>query len=576
MTTPAIPTLHTTVFKDMTNRFSSDMEEVAMNVKTTEQLQSKVTPPSSFLSGASLRNKVELRDILRVGLATKPDEVALFTNSSPLTWRELDTASCNAAQGLLQLGAKPGDRIASLMPNCAELIVHYVACMKVGLVMTPLNYRYSPAEIDHALTLSGATILLAHVGERQDDLLKLKAKPALGIVAFGRKEGATDCNYLADFEILTQGQSKGINDVSNNNYPEAEGDSPAIIFFTSGSTGKPKGVTHTFNTYGHCLASMIQANDMTAQDVVMPASSMSHAAAFLWSFSGLAMGAQVVVAPDSSADIVLPLFRKTRPTIVFFLPSSLLALVRDTRAQRADFASVRLLQSGGDKVADLLQKECISTTGIRISEEFGMSEAAPITLNFESEDKPGSIGKAVPGLTLSIRDVATKREVPLGQDGRLWIRGPLVMVGYWENPTATCDSFEDDWLDTGDVVRADEDGYIWFCGRQKQIIIHDGSNISPLEVENVLMTHHAVDQAGVVGVPDVAHGENVKAYVTLRARGSEGGDTSNTEKELIQFCKARIGYKAPETIEFLPFMPLNPAGKVDRNALKQNARRESR
>ncbi len=141
---------------------------------------------------------------------------------------------------------------------------------------------------------------------------------------------------------------------------------------------------------------------------------------------------------------------------------------------------------------------------------------------------------------------------------------------------ATADTFQDDWFDTGDVICSDKDGYIWFCGRQKQITVHNGSNTSPQEVEDVLMSHHAVDQAGVVGVPDVAHGKNVKAYVTPRASGSENGDTSNAEKELLKFCQARIGYKAPETIEFLSAMPLNPTGKVDRNALMRKATRESR
>ncbi|KAL9185428.1 hypothetical protein ACHAXT_003205 [Thalassiosira profunda] len=501
--------------------------------------------------------KVELQNLLSVGLAANLDGVALFTDGKSWTFAQLDRASDNVARGYLRLGAKPGDRIASLLPNCPELLVHYVACLKAGFVLVPANFRYTPPEIDHALELSGASILVATV-DREEDLGQLTVQPSLGTVVLG--QASDDAGYLATFASLMQGGS------SIAKHPVSDGDTPAVIFFTSGSTGKPKGVTHTYATYGHCLASMIQALDITGEDVMMPASSCSHAAGFLYSLSALAVGAPVVVAANGTADVVLPLFRTAKPTICFFLPSFLLMLVRDKRAKREDFASVRLMQSGGDKVARLLQKECHKITGRYISEIMGMSEAAPITVHGESEpeDKRGSIGRVAPGLSVSVRDVATRQEVPLGEDGRMWIKGPLVMSRYWDNPEATSSTFDDgDWMDTGDVVKADKDGYVWFCGRQKMIIVHDGSNISPLEVEDVLMTHDAVDQAGVVGVPDVVHGENVHAFVTLKE-----GVAKPSEEEMIKHCKLQIGYKAPERVKVLSAMPLNPTGKVDRAALK--------
>ncbi len=140
------------------------------------------------------------------------------------------------------------------------------------------------------------------------------------------------------------------------------------------------------------------------------------------------------------------------------------------------------------------------------------------------------------------------------------------MAGYWEAPEATDEVVRDDWLDSGDLARADEDGYLWFFGRKKQVIVHDGSNISPLEVEGALVEHPAVDLAGVVGVHDTVHGENVRAYVTLR----EGAERPSSA-DLIVFCRERIGYKAPEEIVFLDEMPLNPTGKIDRVGLKRMA-----
>jgi acyl-CoA synthetase (AMP-forming)/AMP-acid ligase II len=139
-------------------------------------------------------------------------------------------------------------------------------------------------------------------------------------------------------------------------------------------------------------------------------------------------------------------------------------------------------------------------------------------------------------------------------------------VGYWRNPEATAEIMRDGWLDTGDLARADEDGYVWFFGRRKQILVHDGSNISPFEVEGALAEHPAVDLVGVVGIHDEVHGENVRAYVTIATDSPRP-----TAQDLIDFARERVGYKAPEEIVFLDEMPLNPTGKIDRVGLKRLA-----
>lgn len=170
-----------------------------------------------------------------------------------------------------------------------------------------------------------------------------------------------------------------------------------------------------------------------------------------------------------------------------------------------------------------------------------------------------------PGFEFSLRD-AQGKEVPCGEEGRVWLKTRTEMVGYWNDEKATAEVNRDGWFDTGDVMRADQDGYLWFCGRQKQIIVHDGSNISPQEVEDALLEHPAVANAGVVGIHDLLHGENVRAYVELKA-----GVGKPSAAELIQFARARVGYKAPEDIVFLDVMPFNATGKVDRAKLKTMA-----
>jgi long-chain acyl-CoA synthetase len=170
-----------------------------------------------------------------------------------------------------------------------------------------------------------------------------------------------------------------------------------------------------------------------------------------------------------------------------------------------------------------------------------------------------------PGFVFSIRS-EDGGEVSSGKEGRLFVRTPSRTAGYWNDPGASAEVIREEWLDTGDVMRADADGYLWFCGRNKQIIVHDGSNISPQEVEEALLAHPAVESAGVIGLHDLLHGENVRAYVALKL-----GVTRPKALDLIQFAKARLGYKAPEEIVFLETMPLNATGKVDRVALKDFA-----
>jgi acyl-coenzyme A synthetase/AMP-(fatty) acid ligase len=201
-----------------------------------------------------------------------------------------------------------------------------------------------------------------------------------------------------------------------------------------------------------------------------------------------------------------------------------------------------------------------------VSEGYGMTEIGLAALNPPmGVDKLGSIGVPSPGFAFSIRD-EQGCETRAGEQGRLWVRTPTQSPGYWNDPQASAEVVRDGWFDTGDVMKVDDDGYVWFCGRQKQIIVHDGSNISPQEVEDALLQHPAVESAGVVGVHDLMHGENVRAYVELKPdmpRPKTG--------DLIQFARARVGYKAPEEIVVLDAMPLNPTGKVDRAALKKVA-----
>ncbi len=357
--------------------------------------------------------------------------------------------------------------------------------------------------------------------------------------------------------------------ISDVELPPPDLDAPAFIYFTSGSTGKPKGVVHTQRSYGWMLAACMQGMELTDADIFLPGASFSHIGGSLFGLATLAAGGRLVIPRSSSGPEILSLLEEFRPTVLWMLPAALIALVREHDAAANDFSSIRLCVSGGDKVSATLEREFSSLAGLPVDESYGMTEIGLATISPPSgENRLGSIGRLCPGYEASLRDdvgVETRATLP----GRLWVRAPGNAIGYWNNPTANSQTIVDDWIDTGDVARPDEDGYLWFCGRQKQIIIHDGSNICPQEVEEAVASHPAIEAVGVIGIHDLVHGENVRAYATLKQDAERP-----TTADLIGFARERVGYKAPEEIVILDEMPLNVTGKVDRVALKQMAEQQ--
>lgn len=495
-------------------------------------------------------------DLLRAGLDRDPDQIALISAETRWSWRCLDLLSGRLAHGLRALGLTPGDRVASLMPNCPALVVHYLACLKSGLVATPLNYRYMAPEVDHALSVSGARALFAHA-ERDGDLeaTKLAGHLPLGRISFGAPDGTSPA-----FEELTVGDQPAAPPVVSP--PSA----PAVIFFTSGSTGRPKGVTHTHETLGWMFATAAAGLALSSDDLVLAGSSLSHIGAFYVTFAALSVGAATIVARTFDGDELLPLLREDHPTVLSMLPSALFALTRDHDATHDDFASLRLCRAAGDKVSAEEEREFTALSGMMIDEAYGLTETGLVTVSPPAgQIKLGSVGQPAPGVALSVRSESGD-DLPPGEEGRLWIRTPAATVGYWSEPDATRALFSDGWLDSGDLMQADDEDYYYFCGRRKQIIVHDGSNICPQEVEDALLEHPGLQSAAVVGIHDPVHGESVRAYITLQP-----GAERPHRQELVQFARARVGYKAPEEIVVLDEMPHTADGKVDRTAVKKLA-----
>jgi long-chain acyl-CoA synthetase len=280
---------------------------------------------------------------------------------------------------------------------------------------------------------------------------------------------------------------------------------------------------------------------------------------------GIALGATVVLMPAFEPAKALDLIERWRCTDILILPAMLRFMVEEQERKPRDVSSVCLCLAGGDTVPVTLQQKFSSLFPVSVRELFGMTETVPITCIREGAPRTGSVGPAMEAVDARVADLAGN---PLGdgQVGELQVQSPANCVGYWDDPVATANTFTDGWLRTGDLVRRDSDGYFWFEGRVKQIIVRGGSNISPQEVEEPLYHHPAVLEAGVIGMPDPMHGEKVIAFVALR----EGFQV--TEQELRDFVRSRIAdYKTPERILFLPALPKGLTGKVQRRELKDLA-----
>jgi long-chain acyl-CoA synthetase len=280
----------------------------------------------------------------------------------------------------------------------------------------------------------------------------------------------------------------------------------------------------------------------------------------------LLQGGCAVLLPKFDAATALDLIECRRCTWTLILPALLQFVAAEQECRPRNVVSMRHWISGGDSVPVALQERIERVCGRPVIEGYAMSESLVISINPSSAIRPGSIGLPAANVEVRLLD-SSGTAMTNGQVGQIAVRSPANFIGYWNDPDTTNQALVDGWLLTGDLGRRDRDGYLWFEGRTKEIIIRGGSNIAPREVEDVLYQHPAVIEVGVVGAPDVIYGERVVAFVALREKSSV------TESELREFSRQRLAdYKVPERFVFLPVLPKGLTGKVQRRALKEMAR----
>ena len=469
-----------------------------------------------------------------------------------LTYRELNDRGNRLAHHLWDtLGLEKGDRIAILAENCLEYLLLFVAAQKTGVVLVPLNYRLTSAEIDYLLTNAEPALV---IGEDKFAAV-LAAAPE-----FGRCPRTWD---LADLAAFCAAPAPGGAETPNVLVPVAATD-PIFILYTSGTTGFPKGALYThqllfWNSINTALSLLVNTGSRTIN--CMPPFHTGGWNVLTTPF--LHHGGYSCLTKKFDPLTLLQQLEAERVTIFMGVPTMLKMIADLPEFATADLRHLAYVIVGGEPLP-LPLIERWHARGVPIRQGYGMTEVGPNLTSLHQDDatrKKGSIGR--PNFYVETRIVdATGQDVPPLTTGELLLRGPMVTPGYWRNPAATAQAIVDGWFHTGDLVRADAEGYLYVVDRIKNMYISGGENVYPAEVERVLLQHPAVAEAAVIGVPDAKWGEAGKAFVVAQPAATPAAE------DLLAFCRQHLAkFKVPATLVFLPALPKNDTGKIDRKGL---------
>jgi long-chain acyl-CoA synthetase len=500
-----------------------------------------------------------LSDAVRRARERQPAKPALIVGERRWSYEQFDEITDRIGAALLRRGLQPGDRVALHVANSAEIVFGYYACFKIGAAAVPLNIRLKGPELEYVINHCDARFYLGQA-ELFSEIQAVRAR----LESVEEYYLAGDADAFPQTRPFAELMAQPAGEIS---FPGVPDDAIAAILYTSGSTARPKGVTHSHATAERLAAICNAAAQLHGEQIFGCFVPLVHMSGFgLQMLPAVSLGATLLVIPRFEPEAVLQSLQQHRAQVIVGLPVIYNDLVNCPGAAGYDLEALEICLAGGDAVPTELQRRFREQFGVELTELHGMTEVCPCFANpVQGPKKTGSIGLPAPGTSARLVDDAG-RDVPPGEVGEILVRSEATTVGYWADPEATAAALQEGWLRTGDLARRDEDGYYWFVGRKKQIIIRGGSNISPLEVEEALCQHPAVREAGVVGVPDPTWGETVQAYVALK----EGEEAS--EAELRGFVKERIAaYKVPEAILFLAELPKGLTGKIDRRTLRERA-----
>jgi fatty-acyl-CoA synthase len=488
----------------------------------------------------------------------QPGATALRYLGHTVTWADLRRRVSALADALSRRGVGFGDRVMILMLNRPEFVESALAANMIGAIAVPLNFRLTPAEIaflveDCEARMMITEAVLAPVATRVREI-----QPLLDmIVAAGASTDDSVCGY-EDF-VNESGESHEPVDIPN--------ESPALIMYTSGTTGHPKGavLTHT-NLTGQTMTGLYTTGADINNDVGFVGVPFFHIAGIGNMLTGMLLGVPTVIYPLGAFDPgqLLDVLAAEKVTGIFLVPAQWEAVCAEQKARPRDLR-LRVMSWGAAPAPDALLREMSAIfPGTQILAAFGQTEMSPVTCMLLGEDairKRGSVGKVIPTVAARVVD-ENMNDVPVGEVGEIVYRAPTLMSGYWNNPEATAEAFAGGWFHSGDLVRMDEEGYVWVVDRKKDMIISGGENIYCAEVENVLAGHPGIVEVAVIGRAHEKWGEVPIAVAAVT-------DDQLRVEHLVEFLAERLArYKHPKALVIVDGLPRNPAGKVLKTELR--------
>ena len=511
-----------------------------------------------------------------------PGRIALLPSAeiaAPVTFLALRRDADRLSNALLALGVTRGERVAIVLPQCAETAIAQFAIHQLGAIAMPLSVLFGPDALEYRLQDSGAVAAIvasSAAAPFADDGLRARCPSLRHVIVVGGEPGAT---VLAWRRLL--------DDAHETFEPVAtRAIDPAILIYTSGTTGSPKGALIPHGALlGNLSGFRLSQNGFPEDGDVFwsPAD---------WAWTGGLMDALLptlccgrpIVADDGRRDgrfdpiAAFELMQRHRVTNAFIFPTALKMMMKAVPRPRAHYdLRLRGVMSGGEAVGSAVFDWCRDELGVTVNEMFGQTEINYIVGNAHGEwpARPGAIGRPYPGHRVAILDDAGNVCKP-GEIGdiaahRFDVHGdpdPVFFLGYWNNPAATAAKFGGgDWCRTGDLAHADEDGYLWYDGRADDMFKAAGYRIGPAEIENCLVQHEAVANAAVVPSPDAERGNVIKAFVVL-SPGHAGGDA--LIETLRRHVRERLApYETPREIEFVDALPMTTTGKLQRRVLRE-------
>ncbi len=486
------------------------------------------------------------------------DAVALISRGQRTTYGTLRAQVAGLRGGFTGLGVQPGDRVAIIANNNWYFVVSYLAAMGMGAVAVPLNPQAPPAELKRELVAIGAVAAVIGPAARVSfEQIDADAVPGLRfrVGAGFCPDGGTELDDLVASDPVA--------------LVDRAGDDLAVLCFTSGTAGAPRAARLTHENLSINLRQVFAAAEEAAPvpgDVAFGLLPLFHIFGLnVVLGTALSVGSAILLVERFDPVTALEAISKHRVTTVSGPPNMWAAFAGLTGVEPGLMSTVRLATSGAAKLAPEVAEAVEGRYGIELTEGYGLTEASPVVTSAAGLGAPrGSVGRPVPGLEMRLVDLEGS-DVLIGDTGEIWVRGPNVFDGYWEDQEATDRILDSDgWLHTGDLAVVDDDGFIFLVDRIKDLIIVSGFNVFPAEVEEVLHEHPAIERAAVLGVPHPYTGEAVKAYVVTRA------GMSVEEDDVIDFVAERLArYKCPNKVVFVEDIPVGLGGKVIRRVLRE-------